>query len=227
MAAVTSEIMDLMDRDAIMALMGTLSKAAALQPDDYYNKYNALADRTEAQLIGYADRLAAGQGMTPYQFRDAVLRTLRRAMADAYRYGVGASGVRPILVDQDLQKIRESLSEDRAYLDKFTQQLIRGDVPGYNPGAPGIIQPTGHFSVQERTKMYANAIRAQFFSGLASRGSSTQLYDWVLGDSEHCGPCVDMAAGSPYTIATLAGRYPGAGVCLGLDRCACSLISRQ
>jgi hypothetical protein len=225
MASVTRGLVDLMDEDDLKSMMATLAKASALQPADYQDKFAALADSVEAQMVDYADRLA-GMGMTPYQFRDAMLRTLRRAMADAFRYGIGAAGFPTILTDQDMFNIRQALSEDDAYLRRFTQELLRGDVPGYSPAPRGIIEPTGRWSVQERARMYANAIRAQFFSGLTSRGSPTQLWDWSLGATEHCGPCLDMAHNSPYTTVTLAGRMPGAGVCLGLDRCGCTLAPR-
>lgn len=228
MASLTRDLVDLMDYDDLKNLMVSLGKASALQPADYYDKFNALADATEKQLLNYADRLTGG-GMTPYQFRDAMLRTLRRTFSDAYRYGIGASGARTILTDQDMQSIRQSLSEDDSYLRRFTQQLLRGDVPGFNPGRSGYTvnqNPAGRFTAQDRAVMYSNALRAQFYTGLISRSGSTQLLDWVLGASEHCGPCLDMAAGSPYTIATLAGRVPGAAVCDGLDRCQCSLVPR-
>jgi hypothetical protein len=219
------DMLALLPREQLREMAASLAKAAALTPADYEAKYNDLADKTEAQLLGYADRLASGN-MTPYQFRDNVLRTLRRAFADAYRFGIGASGERPILLEPDYQAMQRYLSEDINYLGRFTQQLLADQVPGFSPGVPGYTASTtaGRMDLRTRTQLYANALRAQFYSGLTSRSDPTQLWDWVLGASEHCGNCIDMAAGSPYTLAALGGRVPGADVCLGLDRCACSLV---
>lgn len=220
------ELIATLSRDQLEAMAGEMAKAAQLSPADYEAKFTDLQDKTEAQLLGYADRLAGGN-ITPYQFRNYVLATLRRAFIDAYRFGIGASGERAILLETDYQSIQRYLSEDLNYLGRFSQELLADNVPGFSPGSPGYASTgknPGRMDLRTRTQLYSNALRAQFYSGLISRSSTTQLWDWQLGNTEHCGPCLDMAAGSPYTLVTLAGRVPGADVCEGLDRCGCSLI---
>lgn len=220
MASVVTELVESLTLDGLYNLQDMLSKAAALTPENYRTKFDNLAVNTEDAFTNLANQLATGR-TSPNLFRDRLFRVLRRSMADAYRFGLGASGNRPILFQPDLDTIRGYLRDDDTYLSGFSREVISGEVPGLPFSKPNA---KGRFSVHDRVILYSNALRALFFAGYVSRASNTTSYVWLLGPTEHCVNCVDMEADSPYTMATLAGRMPGADVCLGLDRCGCSII---
>ncbi len=220
--SILDDLLGSLTGDQLWDLADVLGKAAALTPKDYTDKFNALQTATEDQFQNLANQLATGR-LTPLQFKDRLFRTLRRAMADSYRYGLGAAGERAILYDADLAVIRSYLSEDATFLSGFYQDLKEGEVPGTPNVKP---EPTGRFSVDQRAIMYSNALRAIYYKGYVSRiNDPATVIVWQLGSTEHCGSCLDMDAGNPYTIVTLAGRVPGADVCEGLDRCGCSLVT--
>ena len=219
--SIIGDLVEGLSLDQLWELQDVLGKAAALTPEDYQNKFNALQTATEDQFQNLANQLATGR-LTPLAFKDRLFRTLRRAMADAYRYGLGAAGQRTLLYDADLAVIRSYLTEDATYLSGFYQDLKAGEVPGTPNEKPDAL---GRFSVDQRAILYSNALRGIFFKGYVSRvNDPTTTIIWELGTTEHCDNCLDMDAGNPYTIVTLAGRVPGADVCEGLDRCGCSLV---
>ncbi len=220
--SVIDDLIGTLTEDQLWTMQEVLGKAASLTPEDYTSKFETLQTQTEDQFQNLANQLSTGK-LTPLAFKDRLFRTLRRAMSDAYRYGLGAAGERAILFDADLAIIRSYLTEDATFLSGFYQDLKAGEVPGTPNAKP---EPAGRFSVDQRAIMYSNALRAIYYKGYVSRVQDpTQQIIWELGDTEHCGPCLDMEAGNPYTIVTLAGRVPGADVCEGLDRCGCSLTT--
>lgn len=223
MASVINELLDQMDLGSLQRMQDILSKAAALTPTQYSDKFEALHVQVEDQFTNLANQLATGRISVPL-FRDRLFRILRKAMADAYRYGLGAAGERTILFQNDLDTIRGYLREDDTFLSQFARELISGEVPGTPFSKP---KPQGRFNVHDRVILYSNALRALYYSGFTSRATGNVFYEWALGESEHCDNCLAMADGSPYNIAQLAGRMPGADVCLGLDRCQCSLVPTQ
>lgn len=218
---VIDDLIGTMTPGQLWDLQEALEKAASLTPSDYQRKFDDLQQQTEDNFQNLANQLATGR-LSPLAFKDRLFRTLRRAMSDAYRYGLGAAGERAILFDADLAVIRGYLTEDAAFLSGFYQDLKAGDVPGTPNEKP---EPSGRFSVDQRVVMYSNALRGIFFKGYVARvNDPATTILWQLGETEHCGNCLDMDAGNPYTIASLAGRVPGADVCEGLDRCGCSLV---
>lgn len=197
-----------------------LEKASALTASDWAERFEVYYDEVLGRMGGYAAQLGGGE-ITPAQFRTRMLATMRRAFADAYRYGVGASGGRVVLSDQDLGVIRMLLNENAEYLSTFVAQFRDGYVP-VNPQDRG--PGTGRFTLSDRTELYGHAIRNAYFAGYTARGDALDTYDWLLGVAEHCEPCLDMAERSPWTKVELAGRRPGPTVCDGLNRCQCSLV---
>lgn len=216
------DLIGVLTKEQLWDLQDVLGKAAALQPADYKRKFDELQRATEDNFQNLSNQLTTGR-LTPLAFKDRLLRTLRRAMSDAYRYGLGAAGERAILFDADLAVIRSYLTEDATFLSGFYQDLKAGEVPGTPNVKP---EPSGRFSVDQRAIMYSNALRGIFSKGYVSRiNDPATVITWQLGDTEHCASCLDMEAGNPYTIVTLAGRVPGADVCEGLDRCGCFLVT--
>ena len=213
---------DLSVTDRFMVI-AELTKAAALTPEEFEDRFAMYLDEVVRSMGNYAERLGDGE-IGPLAFKDYMVRTMRRSFADAYRYGLGASGERAILTDVDLMAVRGYLVEDAGYLDSFVRQFREGYVPvTAEDRAPG----KGRFLLKDRAEMYAHAVRELYYAGYVARGATQQQYAWILGQAEHCDPCIDMANGSPYTKEQLAGRAPGPSVCSGLTRCLCSLVKQR
>src|ERR1700756_2474686 len=120
MAGVIADLISTLDVEQLQNMQEILSKAAALTPQQYSDKFDALATQIEDQFTNLANQLANGTLSVPL-FRDRIFRLLRTAMANAYRYGLGAAGERAILFQNDLNVIRGYLREDDTYLSQFAR----------------------------------------------------------------------------------------------------------
>jgi hypothetical protein len=215
--------------ESLLALARDIDKVARLTPDDYERKFDSLWRNVESRAQGLADQVGSG-AIGPGQFKFRLFTMLRRSFIDAYRYGLGSVGESTILTDGDMVIVRTYLSEDSRYLNAFTKEIRSGHVP-HTPADRTIShelgEEVGHFTIKERTAMYTNAVRALYFQGQVARLPGGQIVNWrALDDPNTCKPCAAMESGNPWTVATLAGKVPGADVCEGLDRCRCTLEFR-
>ncbi len=71
---------------------------------------------------------------------------------------------------------------------------------------------------------YADSLKSQYFNGMVGGADINQKFIWRLGSHVeiHCGDCLSLSAGGPYTKATLM-TVPRGGDTECLWRCDCSL----
>lgn len=149
----------------------------------------------------------------------AFVRTTMGVLQKAYLevFSLGALSVDQfhIVTPQELEAIQDELSGERTFLRSFARDISRGafDLP------PSI-----------RARLYFAALRGVFEMGRVA-ALPAGPYDWILGDTDHCTPCLIAAQGGPYkkdrfsrlSLPVVPG-IPGTGeVCQGLTRCGCTL----
>lgn len=109
----------------------------------------------------------------------------------------------------------EALLRDQgAYMGGFLRDVVEG-LPGKN----------GRLSETARTQLYGAVLGAAFQQGMIDRAPPHQEIQWRLGLCKHCRDCPNLAAGSPYTLATLP-TFPRAGATACGSRCCCWLEFR-
>ena len=110
-------------------------------------------------------------------------------------------------------------------LDEY--QYLRGFLRDMDAGA-------GRMSYEKRADYYAKAARELFWLGFVlGDQSDTRRIEWVLGQTEHCKTCLQMAQGSPWRVGDILlkvkrGILPQSGAldCLGYH-CQCSLADKE
>jgi hypothetical protein len=206
-----------LELEDLKSLQAELAKAK-LSPADYRDKFKALLDQLEARFDELADLVASGE-ITAADFRYRAERALRSGYTQAYRYGTGSADGSTALTDADLAAIATAFAQDNEYLSKFADQIADGYVPVNPEDVPNV---DGQVLLSDRANMYANSTREMFFRGQVARIAEDDEIEWVdSGDDSECDPCLEAAAGSPYTKDTLPG-YPG-DICDGGSRCRCEL----
>lgn len=169
-------------------------------------------------LDGLTAQLYAG-GITLEQWQIATAAELKDAhLAQAI---FGAGGVDNL--DTVAQgRVAETLVKEYGYLSQFAQDIVDEDVSEAQAIA--------------RSHQYGNSTQQNYWRefvlvGLILFGASSLLgatppapakIIWTLHPAEHCPDCLSLAAGSPYTAATLP-TYPGAGGTQCRANCKCSL----
>lgn len=148
----------------------------------------------------------------------AFVRQSMRALQQTYYtvFSLGALSVDSfhVLTDEDIRELNRELLGERRFLQSFARDLSRGtlEVP---PAA--------------RAKLYLGALRGVFELGRWMALPDRPL-DWVLGDTDHCEPCILASLSGPYKktefslldLPVIPG-IPGSGeVCKGLTRCGCT-----
>lgn len=216
-AAIAKEL----SNEEIFALAASISKAASLTPAEYEAHLSDLLDEVQARSSRLV-RLLVADLMTPGEFRSQMSQVLRRAFLDAYRFGVGSVEGTAILNQDDLDFIKAEVAGVNEFLKGFRQDISSG----YTPMTPAQrSEVDGHFTVAERTQMYADAVRPLYYHGQLSRLDETAILRWYRDETkESCGPCVEMEAGNPYTKASLGHRVPGYPLCDGGSRCGCEIV---
>jgi hypothetical protein len=207
-----------LDLEDLKSLQSELAKAQ-LHPGEYAQRFQQLLDYVENQFSGLADAVASGD-LSPDDFRARAERALRSGYTQAYRYGVGSIEGAVALTDDDVQNILDAFQQDNAYLATFAQQIADGYVP-VNPEDRPDVQ--GQMLLSDRANMYANSTRELYYRGQVSRIDDGDEIEWQdNGDKDECAPCLEAAAGSPYSKDSLPG-YPG-DLCDGGSRCRCDLV---
>ena len=147
------------------------------------------------------------------------VRQSMSALQQAYYtvFSLGALSADPfhVITSDDVRAIQDELLGERKFLRSFSRDLRVGVLEL----APDL-----------RANLYLAALRGIFELGHIS-ALPDRPYDWVLGDTDHCQPCVEAALGGPYkkdedsrlNLPVLPG-IPGSGeVCQGLTRCGCTV----
>lgn len=148
----------------------------------------------------------------------AFVRQSMRALQQAYYtvFSLGALSVDQfhVITLDDIKVINEELLGERKFLQSFGHDIRRDRfemAPAY------------------RARLYLAALRGVFELGRIN-ALPDRPYDWVLGETDHCGPCISATLNGPYKknsfsrldLPVLPG-VPGSGeVCQGLSRCGCT-----
>lgn len=171
-----------------------------------------------SELLHLLDGLTSGSTDIYGFVRDA-----NSALTQAYTttFSLGALSVDPfhIMTTEDLNVITNEITEEQRFLKSFAKEIGSGFY---------VLNP------QIRARLYLYSLRGMFELGRlhATPGGP---YDWILGDTHHCDPCISAANGGPYQLTrfthyglpTLPG-IPGSGdLCLGLTRCGCTIRLRS
>lgn len=172
------------------------------------------ARRFHRGLLNLVDDLIRGSIDLP-SFTRRSSRILRDGLGISY--SLGALSVDPFhtLTARDVRVINRELEEERRFLRSFGRDIDRGFV---------VLNPL------TRAGLYLQALRGMFELG-RMEAAPPGPYEWVLGATEHCRPCLIASLGGPYQknnlthlgLEVLPG-VPGSGeVCNGLTSCGCYL----
>lgn len=172
------------------------------------------ARRFRSRLQRLIDDLAAGR-IDLARFRHSSTRLLRDGLGISY--SLGALSVDPFhtLTVRDIRLINSEIEEERRFLRAFGRDLQRGFY---------VLNPV------QRAGLYLQALRGMFELG-RTEAAPPGPYEWVLGPTEHCIPCLEASRGGPYQKNNLTHLgldilpgIPGSGeICRGLTSCGCTL----
>ena len=150
--------------------------------------------------------------------RRAFVRQTMQSLQQAYYtvFSLGALSVDQfhVLTDQDIRILNNELLGERRFLQSFARDISRG---------------TLELAPEFRARLYFAALRGVFELGRVS-ALPAGPWDWILGDTDHCQPCLEASLNGPYkkdSLSTLnlpvLPGIPGSGeVCRGLTRCGCT-----
>jgi hypothetical protein len=154
-------------------------------------------------LTALTEQLYARQ-ITIEQWQIAVASLLKDMYLAQAAYGAGGKAK---LDAAAVKQVSATLEEQYKYLHEFALAIVVG---------------LSLALALSRIIMYAIGSQQSFWWMYAnSRGKTAQIR-WVLHPAEHCDSCLALAAGSPYTVATLP-TVPGAGATDCLSYCKCGL----
>jgi hypothetical protein len=175
-----------------------------LQLDSATRNSEHVVDRLVHQLAHDAD---------VERFGDRFYHVLEQLHADATVYGRSRAGdLAPPDID-DRRFAEVVLKGEEFYLAKFLDDLDLGRYVGEDGDL-------SERAVAARARMYLTKAKATANEAWALTDGGP--FTWVLGEAEHCGDCLDLAARSPYTIDTIP-TYPRAGSTLCMFNCRCLL----
>lgn len=176
----------------------------------FQNKARTLADRLSTLITSLQDGRIG---------RRVFVRQSMRALQQAYYpiFALGALSVDSFhnMTDRDIEVLDDELIGERRFLQSFSRDLRRG---------------TLELHPESRARLYLAALRGVFELGRIS-ALPAGPYDWLLGDTDHCEPCLLASLGGPYkrdnisrlSLPVLPG-IPGSGeVCRGLTKCGCTI----
>ena len=139
--------------------------------------------------------------------RGLVARHGRTAYAD----GLKAGGVEDGLSDEDLARAAVLVAEQSGYVTSFLDEV-------YGKGLTDA-------EVEQRAALWVNKSLQTFYDAGVLSADASGLYEWRLGDAEHCADCLRMA-GQKHRLREYheKGILPKADTlaCRGFN-CACSL----
>src|SRR5688572_18567369 len=145
------------------------------------------SDATHSTLENLTRRSYAGD-INLAQWQVGVASELKDAHLAQAMYAVGG---RDNMGFAEFGRVGQTLREQYAFLDKFAADIAAGNV--------------SEAQALARANMYGNAATQSYWAEYAK--ASKGLINWRLGAAEHCGDCVSIANGSPYTEASLPA-YP-------------------
>jgi len=177
--------------------------------------FELTARRFRDRLLHLVDDLAAGRIDVP-----GFSRELPRLLRDGFgiTFSLGALSIDPFhtLTLRDIRVINEEINQQRRFLRAFAKELAGGFY---------VLAP------EQRAGLYLQSLRGMFELGRIE-ALPAGPYEWIVGDTEHCIPCIEASIGGPYQRERFSGLglpslpgIPGSGdVCRGLTKCGCTVI---
>ena len=159
-------------------------------------------EATFSTLDGLTRQLYGGN-ITLEQWQLAVASELKDAHLAQSMFAVGGKAN---MTQANYGRVGGVLADEYRYLSRFAYSIANGTVS--EAQALARIRQYGRATQQSYWREFALESRAQF--------------RWQLNPAEHCGDCVALSAGGPYTADTLP-TYPGAGDTACRGNCNCTL----
>lgn len=177
--------------------------------------FNELFRTVQKRFRAITRRLANGS-VDSNAWLVACVEVLTAGHENAARLGRQRAGdlVHESLMDQVLARL--AMDKEGQFLKNFAGQ-IEADDRRYRDGEGSIRQD----AILNRLTQYTHGIRVTSNSAFVGTSIATDQFDWVMLNDEHCNECPGLAAGSPYTKATLP-KLPGQAECR--HYCGCVLV---
>jgi hypothetical protein len=158
-------------------------------------------EATYARLNGLTKQLYAGE-ISLARWQVATASEIKNAHLAQAMFGAGG---RANMGNAEWGRVGQTLKEQYRFLDQFAQQIALGHV--------------SEAQALNRIEMYGDASQQSYWGEWAQQRKGKKIY-YRLHPAEHCGDCLDRAAGNPYTMDNLRG-YPGDGStkCGPRDKC--------
>lgn len=183
-------------------------------------EYEALARDAHAQLKKLNRRLAAGK-IDLEAWQDGFHAVLFDGHSEAWALGRQRAGV-PGARDEDDERFGlDAADGQNEFLTAFAADLKAKDLRYFD--ADGKLRLD---LVADRCGLYVARMRGTANEAFVLASEDDDDFDWILGASEHCGDCLELASLGPYTKATMIS-HPGDGQCECGCNCRCRLLRRR
>ena len=187
--------------------------------DHKHGDYQKLEAAALAVLAGYALSVRRRE-MTAAVFASKAGDHLKLWHPEAASIGrVAATGGAAGIQNVD-REIGGAVAEKQiGYLHGFAEDITAGR---YDGEMSFDAEPGDSSALASRAEMYGMALLGTAMAGWAGAQSKDAEINWVTESDNPCADCEMMAAGNPYTAATLP-TTPASGDTKCLSRCRCSL----
>jgi hypothetical protein len=180
-------------------------------------RHDTLIHETRRSVRLLAAQAAAGT-LTPEQFGDRMAELLEGAHTQAVVIGRQHAGDRAPEEEDDRKFGVRVVDSEAEFLAGFVADLERGR---YTDPETGDVQ-TG--AVQQRALLYAGRVSGTANEAWGLSQETDAGLVWNLGASDHCADCPGLAAGSPYTPASLP-TWPRMSGTACLSNCTCTVTA--
>lgn len=166
---------------------------------------STLQASNQVRLLG--ERVASGEISVPVW-----TETFRKEIQGEFirQYLTGRGGVSS-MTQSDWGRVGRMLRDQYAYANNFAEEL-----PNLSAA-----------QIASRSELYMRAANSAFYVaervGMRAAGKTEER--WVLGDTEHCADCEELASRGWVKIGEL-GTVPRAGMTACLVNCGCSIAYR-
>ena len=173
-------------------------------------RLDALVRRTRAEARSLADEHSSGR-IDARTFGRRLADLLEDRHTEAVIIGRRHGGDDADEEDDDRLFAVGVVDDELEFIQGFVSALEKLDVP--------------RDAVARRAESYANRLTGTANETLVL-AADEPVWNWVLGSSDHCGDCVDLAQGGPYRMDELP-TYPGSNDTNCLYNCRCSIVAES